>query len=84
MHAPIFAMYVGPPEVKEIKLKTLNLLKSCFCLAGIPQRSGLVRTLKAYHLAYTKTLKHRAPGTSWILVGLTRRNLENLVLVWFL
>ena len=80
-------MYVGPPEVKEIKLKTLNLLKSCFCLAGILQRSGLVRTLKAYHLAYTKTLKHRAPGTfgtPWILVGLTRRNLENLVLVWFL
>ena len=30
MHAPIFAMYVGPMKVKEIKLTASNLLISCF------------------------------------------------------
>ena len=30
MHAPIFAMYMWPMKAKEIELKTLNLLISCF------------------------------------------------------
>ena len=30
MHTPIFALYVGPTKVKEIKLKTLNHLILCF------------------------------------------------------
>ena len=47
MHAPIFAMHVGPTKVNKIKLKTLNLLTSRSCLAGILQGRRLVRTLKA-------------------------------------
>ena len=40
MHAPIFAMYVVTMKVKEIKLKTLNLLISCFLFIGPSKMTG--------------------------------------------
>ena len=45
MHAPIFVilMYVEPMKVKEIKLKTLNLLMSCFLFIWPSQSLGCSR-----------------------------------------
>ena len=56
MHAPIFAMYVGPTKVKEIKLSTLSLLRSCFLTK---QSDGVLRWPFKLYLTADVLLKVR-------------------------
>ena len=56
MHAPIFAMYVGPTKVKEIKLSTLSLLRSCFLTK---QNDGVLRWPFKLYLTADVLLKVR-------------------------
>ena len=54
--APIFAMYVGPTKVKEIKLSTLSLLRSCFLTK---QNDGVLRWPFKLYLTADVLLKVR-------------------------